>query len=138
MITVVDNAIPENLYKPFSDHIHSQPMYYVWKNPEGIDEPRGHLTIPLSKSGFDSSLENEHHLKPPVREVWDFIKPNLKNKDLITCYVNGHTYGLDGYYHVDASTKYHDMEKYDYTTFILYINEEWIPEWGGEIGRAHV
>lgn len=132
MITILDNVIPEEIYKPFSELVHRVPMHYVYKNPPGVIEPRGHLTIEFSKSDYKSKVNNEHQLVSPVKEVWEHIKSNLRNKELITCYMNGHTYGLDGYYHVDAREPNQDLTKYNYTTFILYVNEEWKADWGGE------
>jgi hypothetical protein len=49
----------------------------------------------------------------------------IDNHALIRCYVNGYTYGTDGYFHTDSSRE-------DETTVVVYINENWDIDWAGE------
>jgi hypothetical protein len=43
----------------------------------------------------------------------------------LRCYINAHTYGIEGYPHTD-SFREHDK------TIVIYLNPEWSRDWGGE------
>src|SRR5258707_1275606 len=51
--------------------------------------------------------------------------PALKKSVLIRCYLNGYTYGTDGYFHSDSN-------RADEHTVIVFMNDEWEPDWAGE------
>jgi hypothetical protein len=44
---------------------------------------------------------------------------------LTSGYINGHTYGVEGYFHKDAAA-------FGHSTVILYLNKVWEPDWAGE------
>ena len=59
--------------------------------------------------------------------MWDLVnKEFFKGQALLTrCYANKHTFGTEGYVHTDSERK-------EDQTVVVYLNEEWNYEWGGE------
>ncbi len=67
------------------------------------------------------------HLKE-VEQIWDEFSNKFKipTEKLLSCYLNGITYGLEAYPHIDF------LHKDCYTTVITYVTDEWNSYWGGE------
>ena len=62
----------------------------------------------------------------PIRDLWLKLKQeHLSGHALVRCYANAHTFGVEGYPHVDS------RKPGNYTT-IFYVNPMWKPEWAGE------
>jgi len=63
-----------------------------------------------------------------IEQLWDEFSNKFKvpKKKLYSCYLNGITYGLEAYAHVDAS------EADCWTSVITYVTDEWNSHWGGE------
>lgn len=62
----------------------------------------------------------------PIQSLWQHLKStHLPGHALVRCYANAHTYGVEGYPHVDS------RKPGNYTT-IFYMNPAWKPEWAGE------
>jgi Rps23 Pro-64 3,4-dihydroxylase Tpa1-like proline 4-hydroxylase len=62
----------------------------------------------------------------PISDLWRKLKAeHLQGHALVRCYANAHTFGVEGYPHVDS------RKPGNYTT-IVYINPIWKPEWAGE------
>lgn len=62
----------------------------------------------------------------PIQALWQYLKTtHLPGHALVRCYANAHTFGVEGYPHVDS------RKPGNYTT-IFYINPIWKPEWAGE------
>lgn len=62
----------------------------------------------------------------PLHGVWQKLKAtHLQGHALVRCYANAHTFGVEGYPHVDS------RKPGNYTT-IFYLNPIWKPEWAGE------
>ena len=70
--------------------------------------------------------EVAHQDAQSILQAWNTIREkHLNDHILIRCYVNAHTYGTDGYFHTDS-------KRSDEVTAVLYLNEAWDPDWGGE------
>jgi hypothetical protein len=69
---------------------------------------------------------------PTIKIVWDLIKEQIGNKKLLKVYINGYTYGTDGYAHRDDEDLLKDNICYPGTTSIVYLNEKWNIDWAGE------
>ena len=62
----------------------------------------------------------------PVSATWQLVqRMHLPGNLLIRCYLNGYTYGTDGYFHTDS-------ERLDEHTIVLFMNDYWEPDWAGE------
>jgi len=70
---------------------------------------------------------------PDIKMIWDIIKQEIGDRCLLKAYVNGYTYGTDAYLHTDDSwiTKHYGKNSVS-ETIIVYLNEEWDPDWAGE------
>ena len=66
-------------------------------------------------------------LKDTYLEIWNFIKPDLDVQELFPdrVIVNAYNYG-------DSSWLHKDSEKPDKWTAIVYLNDVWDLNWGGE------
>lgn len=91
----------------------------------------GHWNHDLLKTHSSNQDECEHILQSnpvwvPINTVWRKLKASfLQHHQLVRCYANAHTYGVEGYPHVDS-------RRSGNFTAILYINPIWKPEWAGE------
>lgn len=81
--------------------------------------------LPDSQTNYEDALFDlgaEHILT----KVWLLLKDTLlKEHQLVRLYANAHTYGVEGYPHIDNRTD-------DNYSTILYLNPEWDIEWAGE------
>lgn len=121
-IVVHDDAIPAFLIR--AANLSKQSLTYGWKsNPElGFghwNHNFGNLRTDKDRDAIAASL--------PITlvPIWTQVNRLLGGMTLIRCYVNGHTFGAEGYPHTDS------VEETD-RTVVLYLNEEWKREWGGE------
>lgn len=82
-------------------------------------------TNPRNQENYEAHLEETPHLDL-IYSVWKVLKANLlPGHKLVRCYANAHTYGVEGYPHVDSRTPGNH-------TTIIYLNPEWHTEWAGE------
>jgi hypothetical protein len=73
-----------------------------------------------------SSDLKENEAVGAIYSAWEFLRDTRLESDLlIRCYLNGYTFGTDGYFHADS-------ERPDEHTTILYMNDHWDPDWAGE------
>ena len=62
----------------------------------------------------------------PIQALWLKLKEErLPGHSLVRCYANAHTFGIEGYPHVDSRVPGNH-------TTIFYLNPVWKPEWAGE------
>jgi len=78
-----------------------------------------------NQENYEQVLQSDPTLMP-IKAVWNKLKEKfLQGHQLVRCYANAHTYGVEGYPHVDS------RRPGNFTT-ILYVNPGWKPEWAGE------
>lgn len=129
-ILVVDDFLPPNTYESLSRFISKEPLLYGSLSNSDTD-PHGHwsrkFVTDTSCNLADVSCELEENPRFAVlNEAWKFLRNNhLEDGRLIRCYLNGYTYGVDGYFHSDS-------QRADEHTVIIYMNDEWEPDWAGE------
>jgi len=119
-----DDQIPSELLDPVIEEITSKGWNYGWRSSKMLGY--GHWNIVLS----DSKVERDevyHEVSDEVRKLWDYIQPRFMPTTpvLVRAYANAHTYGVEGYIHVDS--KFPDDQ-----TCVIYIEKDWQPEWAGE------
>lgn len=131
-IIKIDNILPEDLYNKLTQEMVKQPFRTGWS--KGFDQdPHGHLNCNFVYPDYSNNLANKSNsfLNNVALEVWDWVKnnvPEFKDKIILRCYMNGHTYGMEGYFHRDSTRN-------NETTMVLYIigdEEKWDKNWAGE------
>jgi SM-20-related protein len=129
-IHVVDDFLPATTYHVLAELISNSPLTYGARSNLRTD-PHGHWSHSfveahrMNLADVSGDLRREEWLSP-IEKAWEFMRATRFADDvLVRCYVNGYTYGTDGYFHVDS-------ERPDEYTTLLYLNDYWEPDWAGE------
>jgi SM-20-related protein len=129
-IRVLDDFLPSAAYDELAELIANEPLVYGSRSNLRTD-PHGHWSrsfvdaCRMNLADVSSDLSRDERLAPLDR-AWRFLRDTqLANDILIRCYLNGYTYGTDGYFHVDS-------QRLDESTTVVYMNNYWEPDWAGE------
>lgn len=124
-IELIDDFFTEETYLRLLSFTDRCPMYPCAKSHDDND-PHGHWVAVLSGTDRHNTEDATHRLPPDILAGWREVQRVIKHKSLVTSYMNGYTYGTEGYFH-------RDWPDPDYTTVIVYLlRDEWDPDWGGE------
>tara|TARA_R110000868_G_scaffold12850_3_gene60770 strand:+ start:6983 stop:8095 length:1113 start_codon:yes stop_codon:yes gene_type:complete len=128
-ILVIDDFHSEDDYKELLRQADKTSYTSGWKSNRQID-PHGHWNknyVQGVKSNSSNLAEVCNNIPNLQKKVWDILKEkyHLNDMILLRCYMNAHTYGVDGYIHADS-------RRNDEWTMITYLNEMWDPNWAGE------
>jgi hypothetical protein len=124
-IEVNNDFFPKEMYDRFIAEYKDAPMRYGWFSNNKTD-PHGHWNYSIVRAGPKNIADISSKLNGVVEEMWEYTKQHLKEDvALIRCYINSHTYGIEGYFHTDSFRQ-------DEKTSVLYMNEIWYPNWAGE------
>lgn len=98
---------------------------YGW--PSNKDMPYGHWNADFTRTSKNNPTDVSSMLPPELLVIWHKINTEFFNEQakLIRCYANRHTFGTEGYIHTDTQRK-------EDQTCIVYMDEEWKADWGGE------
>lgn len=128
---VLDNFYPKSLIDP----VVFKSIDYDWKFNRSDKNDDIYWTINVAGNVFNESgffIKNaflEEFKFKEIENCWEFIKNKFQykidDKNLISCYLNGLTYGSDAHAHIDCDVK-------KTITIICYICETWNSHWGGE------
>jgi hypothetical protein len=129
--SLVDGYLPEEQLAKLQEFFQTNVLWtYGWQsNREKV--PFSHWNHDFLKTHRQNQSNEEQVLLEnealePIRALWLKLKSDqLKDHSLVRCYANAHTFGIEGYPHVDS------RKPGNYTT-IVYINPMWKPEWAGE------
>lgn len=112
-------------------------LTYGWKANTRVSYDQGHWNKQILKnsSAFPCDLSKTPYVKrhPELEILWNNLSSNFSERALFNCYVNGYTFGTDGYAHYDNNwvNKKHG-EQVLTETIIIYLNEKWHYDWCGE------
>ena len=124
-----ENCFPEQLAKDLESYLRSAPWYwgfYSHKSMMQKSSPHWSIIFAGPKNKSQEFYDCEKELDGVIKSLWDYIKPQfLENDMLVRCYANGVTPGMDQKLHTD------DLYPGS-KTCIVYINEQWTADWGGE------
>lgn len=127
-IRVVDDFLP--IYDELAEMIKRECLVYGWRSSSTSD-PHGHWNrnfakgAPANLADVSGDLSGDPRLAP-VKRAWEFLRDReLPDGILIRCYLNGYTYGTDGYFHADSGRP-------DEHTTVIFMNDHWEPDWAGE------
>lgn len=130
-ISVFDNIFPVDMVNGAAALLDSSGWKYGWHSKEGIEYTHWHHEIlgggPKNTENKESRLVERAQRYGHILSIWQFLKHERLGgqAELLRCYANLHTYGVEGYPHKDSLRP-------GETTAIVYLNKEWTPEWGGE------
>jgi SM-20-related protein len=129
-IIVLDDFLPRHTYDTLAQLISAEPLAYGSRSNFKTD-PHGHWSRDFVAAGPHNLADVADLLATdepvaPVNAAWRFLRDTrLPDSVLVRCYLNGYTYGTDGYFHADS-------ERPDEHTTILYTNDYWEADWAGE------
>ena len=128
-IRVVDNFLPARDFDILARFVANEPMNYGSRSNTRTD-PHGHWMTNFVTANRLNLADVSSDLARPesaaLHAAWNFVQATYLNHELlIRCYLNGYTYGTDGYFHADS-------ERAGEHTTILYMNDYWEPDWAGE------
>lgn len=120
----IANVFSDDLLKQVNSVIKRVPWRYGWASNRSIEFT--HWNHDFVHAGADNGLDRADRLTGPIKTAWEFLQQNyLGPQDLLRCYTNSHTYGVEGYPHQDSK------RSADHT-IVIYMTPEWQRDWGGE------
>lgn len=129
-LNVVDDFLPPTLFEAVAAQLSQHKIVYGAKS-NSKEDPFGHWSTNFVRGGRSNlaAIKPAIDTNPRLNEIstaWQLLLDRfLPGYVLIRCYMNAYTYGCDGYFHTDSN-------RADDMTAILYLNEEWDPDWAGE------
>ena len=124
-IDLLDDFFETKIYDELLNYTDKIPMFYGSKSNVKTD-PYAHWVSNFSRTTHENKTDSAPNLPYQIYDAWKPVRSVLTNKSLITCYMNGHTYGVEGYFHTDSNEE-------NCTTVLVYlVRGEWNPDWGGE------
>jgi len=125
----IEQVFPEELLKDVSTMIDSVPWRYGWASNKSIEFT--HWNHSFAKGGALNTLDISDQLTGTIQQAWQHIQDNITGaQQLLRCYTNSHTFGVEGYPHTDSKR---DADK----TLVIYMNKHWQRDWGGETTIYH-
>jgi SM-20-related protein len=130
-IQIHDGLIPAELQTAVAALMRQPNWAYGWKSNAEKDKysfwhrhfAGGDLNSRVSC--LEQLRTNPQHAS--VYQVWDLLsKTILQGHEPLRAYGNGHTFGCEGYIHVD------NRDTDNYFSTIIYTNPDWKAPWGGE------
>ena len=124
-----ENLLPESRATELYKYLLNSPWTWGYRS----DKSHMRRSIPKWSIFFggptkvgQSCKKCENELSGIILDVWKDVKSRLDAEDvLVRCYANAQTCGQDQRLHTDDSL---DTSK----TIIVYVNESWNADWGGE------
>ncbi|MBV6320616.1 DUF6817 domain-containing protein [Duganella violaceipulchra] len=128
-IKVLDGIVPQELYQELINVSHSIEWKYWWTTDSNTAMRYWHHEVGHGgkENAEDVSDRVERHPIAAFHLYQTWLATHIvpHGARVLRFYLNAHTYGTDGWPHVDSSRP-------NELTTVLYLNEEWYPEWGGE------
>lgn len=126
--TIYNNFFDQVSWRELYAYIGAQSMKYGAKS-NSQNDPHGHWSWKPIYDEQKNTADITHMLPPPLKRAWDVVRERLYANDdphvVIRSYANGYTYGTDGYFHQDS-------QRPDEDTIIIYMVDDWRPDWAGE------
>ena len=135
LLQLIDSDL--NALKTINNKYVKAGLTYGW--PSNVDKSydQGHwnrqILINSEKFPYDQLRLPHINKHPEVKAIWNTIKNSLGDRSLLRVYVNGYTYGTDGYAHIDdiwIKRRFGDNALSE--TAVVYLNELWNLDWAGE------
>jgi len=111
---------------------------YGWKANRETEYDQGHWNVPIAIQSKEQTNDLTPILKqkdPDLANFWSFLQECvIGTRKLYRLYINGYTYGTDGFLHCDdtyLAKQYGDQSPIR-ETVMAYLNQDWNADWGGE------
>ena len=123
--------------KNIRNNCYNSGMRYGWKAHTEKAYDQGHWNKQYLRNS--TVLPYDHGRMPyidsnqNIKTIWNSIQTVIGPQNLLRCYINGYTFGTDGYAHIDDDwiiKKY--GENANSQTIIVYLNDTWDIDWAGE------
>lgn len=120
----IEQVIPAQHLDAVLDHIKEQGWNYGWRSNRGVGF--AHWNIDFTGADSSNGLDISRRLPDCMSQLWQHLQTTrFPDTVLLRCYTNSHTYGVEGYPHTDSIRP-------GERTLVIYLNQEWRREWGGE------
>jgi hypothetical protein len=120
----IEKVFPDELLKEVTTLIDTVPWKYGWNSNKSIEFT--HWNHSFAKASAINTLDVSHQLSGTILAAWNHIQANIIGpQSLLRCYTNSHTFGVEGYPHVDSKRE-------EDKTIVVYMNKHWQRDWGGE------
>ena len=130
-IQIYDVLVPAALEAKLSALVKRPIWQYGWRSNSKLDRFcfwHAHFAggDENSRTSCEASLDINPELAP-IREYWQLLKrTHLAGHEPLRVYANSHTYGVEGYVHVDNN------DPDNYFTTVYYAHPTWDRNWAGE------
>lgn len=140
MIKVYNSILTKDVLNSFVDLSEQTGFTYGWKSNVSKSYDMGHWNIRISEQKEKNGRVDIARTDPLFLEqnfvsaAWKQIQSVIGPRNLVRCYINGYTYGTDSYAHYDEHALYEKCAKYlgASETILIYLNEDWHHDYGGE------
>jgi SM-20-related protein len=131
-ILVFDRLIPKSLRMRIETLLRGPIWQYGWKSDSERDAyAYWHVAVSGGDDRSRTSCEKDlgaNHDFSAIGDLWHCLKDgHLKGHEPLRVYANGHTFGSEGYIHVD------NADPHNYFTTLYYAHSEWHENWAGEL-----
>ncbi|WP_084687952.1 2OG-Fe(II) oxygenase [Paraburkholderia oxyphila] len=131
-IAICDDIVPRSL----AMSIHELLCGPIWKfghQSNGMNDRFSFWSTRFAGGDGSSRTSCETELREsarnaPIARLWDVISSEiLRGHEPLRVYANAHTYGSEGYVHVD------NADRDNYFSTIYYAHPVWMPNWAGDL-----
>jgi len=124
VILIKDDILPKDQLEGCLHWLEKANWKYGWKSDKAVSF--GHWNVDITKTGVSNTTDISSRLPTTFKRIWDVVNNEVGGSaKLIRCYSNRHTFGTEGYIHIDT-----DREE-DHTC-VIFMNKHWEANWGGE------
>jgi hypothetical protein len=135
--SVIDLHEADDIVRSIKEkYVDSGGLKYGWKSNKDKSYDFGHWNKTLLTNSkhhyYDHSVMPYINKHSEIKLLWEMIQSKIGKRCLLRAYINGYTFGTDAYYHVDdiwIKQQHGDVLS---ETIIVYLNDEWNKDWGGE------
>lgn len=115
-------------------------MNFGWKSNINKSYDHGHWNTVLAAQPEKNGRVDVSRINPLftsknfISDSWREIQEVIGKRNLVRCYINGYTYGTDSYAHYDEHALYKEYSEFlgASETILIYLNDEWHHDYGGE------
>jgi Rps23 Pro-64 3,4-dihydroxylase Tpa1-like proline 4-hydroxylase len=127
-VQVFDDVVPGELYSELLETVSRLGWQYGWRSFNAMARYWHHEVAGGQKANTQDVTDVVgRHRYPVFTRYVEWLRSEVVPAEapLLRLYLNAHTYGTDGSPHTDT-------ERGRETTFILFLNQGWKPEYAGE------